>query len=104
MTLWQGNEICLVEKYENELDTESIPCRAKKQIEKVQQNASIQVAHAILYWPAAQTHKTPAKLTTQTHKNYQANSTNTHLAITKHTAQTQIAKQRSKTRQKVTAA
>ena len=68
MKLWQGKKTSLVEKYENELDTESIQCGAKKQIKKVQQHASIQVVHAILYGPPAQTHKTPTKLTTQTHK------------------------------------
>ena len=70
MTPWQGKKTSLVEKYENELDTESIQCRAKKRIEKVQQRASIQVVHAILYGPPAQTHKTHiTKLKTQTNKN-----------------------------------
>ena len=42
-------------------NTESIQCGFKKQIKKVQQHASIQVVHAILYWPPAQTLKTPSK-------------------------------------------
>ena len=43
----------------NYFGLESIQCRVKKQIEKAHQHASIQGVHAILYWPPAETHKTP---------------------------------------------